>query len=121
MFLPTTKKELQTLGWETPDVILITGDAYIDSPFSGVAVIGKILMNAGYRTAIIAQPDIQSDADIKRLGEPTLFWGISGGCVDSMVANYTASKKRRKSDDYTPGGQNVKRPEFAIFTVEINK
>ena len=115
MFLPTTKKELQTLGWEKPDVILITGDAYIDSPFSGVAVIGRILMNAGYRTAIIAQPDIQSDIDIKRLGEPNLFWGISGGCVDSMVANYTASKKRRKSDDYTPGGQNVKRPDRAVI------
>ncbi len=115
MFLPTSKKEIKALGWNQPDVILITGDAYMDSSFSGVAVIGRILMNAGFRTAIIAQPDIDYDKDIKRLGEPLLFWGISGGCVDSMVANYTATKKRRKSDDYTPGGKNVRRPDRAVI------
>jgi len=115
VFLPTTRNELKHLGWNQPDVILVTGDAYIDSPFSGVAVIGKILMNAGFRTAIIAQPDVHSETDIKRLGEPNLFWGISGGCVDSMVANYTATKKRRKSDDYTPGGKNIKRPDRAVI------
>jgi len=103
------------LGWDRPDVILITGDSYIDSPFIGVAVIGKVLSNAGFRTAVIAQPDMNSDADIKRLGEPRLFWGVSGGCVDSLVANYTASKKRRKKDDYTPGGINNKRPDRAVI------
>lgn len=115
MFLPTTKKEMDHLGWDRPDVILITGDSYIDSPFIGVAVIGKVLSNAGFRTAIIAQPDVNSDSDIKRLGEPSLFWGVSGGCVDSLVANYTASKKRRKKDDYTPGGINNKRPDRAVI------
>jgi uncharacterized radical SAM protein YgiQ len=115
MFLPTTIKELKTLGWERPDIILVTGDSYIDSPYIGVAVIGKVLCKAGFRTAIIAQPDINSDDDIKRLGEPKLFWGISGGCVDSLVANYTASKKRRKKDDYTPGGINNRRPDRAVI------
>ncbi len=115
MFLPTTKKEMQHLGWDQPDVILITGDSYIDSPFIGVAVIGRVLLNAGFKTAIIAQPDINSELDIKRLGEPRLFWGVSGGCVDSLIANYTASKKRRKQDDYTPGGINNKRPDRAVI------
>ncbi len=115
MFLPTTKDELHSLGWERPDIILVTGDTYIDSPYIGVAVIGKVLLKAGFRTAIIAQPDITSDMDIKRLGEPKLFWGVSGGCIDSLVANYTASKKRRKKDDYTPGGINNRRPDRAVI------
>ncbi|MDY6969986.1 MAG: hypothetical protein SVR08_15205 [Spirochaetota bacterium] len=96
MFLPTTKNELNILKWERPDIILITGDSYIDSPYIGVSVIGKVLYNAGFRTAIIAQPDINSDKDIKRLGEPKLFWGVSGGSVDSLVANYTALKKKER-------------------------
>lgn len=104
-----------TLGWDRPDVILVTGDSYIDSPFIGVAVIGKVLISAGFRTAVIAQPDINSEKDIKRLGEPRLFWGVSGGCVDSLVANYTASKKRRKNDDFTPGGLNNRRPDRAVI------
>ena len=103
MFLPTTRQELKQLGWSRLDVILVTGDAYIDSPYIGIAVIGKILLNAGYRVGVIAQPDTNSGADITRLGEPALFWGVSGGCIDSMVANRTASGKRRKRDDYTPG------------------
>ncbi|XUX01038.1 MAG: YgiQ family radical SAM protein [Dehalogenimonas sp.] len=113
MFLPTTKQELNALGWDSPDVILVTGDSYIDSPFIGIAVVGKTLTRAGFRVGIIAQPDIHSPADITRLGEPRLFWGISGGCIDSMIANYTSLKKKRKSDDYTPGGQNIKRPDRA--------
>ena len=115
MFLPTTRKELKTLKWDRPDVILVSGDSYIDSPYIGVSVIGQVLLNAGFRTAIIAQPDIHSDEDIKRLGEPKLFWGVSGGCVDSLVANTTASKKRRKMDDYTPGGINNRRPDRAVI------
>jgi radical SAM superfamily enzyme YgiQ (UPF0313 family) len=80
-----------------------------------VAVIGKVLINAGFRVAIIAQPDIKSGNDISRLGEPELFWGVTGGCIDSMVANYTATKKRRQKDDYTPGGKNERRPDRAVI------
>ncbi|MDD2382573.1 MAG: YgiQ family radical SAM protein [Sulfurospirillaceae bacterium] len=113
MFLPTTRAEMKKRGWRHLDVILVTSDAYIDSPFMGVAVIGRILEKAGYRVGIIGQPDISSDSDIKRLGEPKLFWGVSGGSVDSMVSNYTATKKFRSDDDYTPGGKNTKRPDRA--------
>ncbi|MBA4384005.1 MAG: YgiQ family radical SAM protein [Anaerolinea sp.] len=115
MFLPTTKDEMTALGWHELDVILISGDSYIDSPYSGVAVIGKVLQKAGFRVGIIAQPDIKSDADISRLGEPTLFWGITGGTVDSMVANYTATLRKRRSDDFTPGGENNRRPDRAVI------
>lgn len=115
MFLPATPEEVHRLGWQELDVILITGDGYIDSPFIGVAVIGKQLVRAGYRVGIIAQPDTQSDNDIARLGEPRLFWGISGGSIDSMVANRTASGRRRKRDDYTPGGSNTRRPDRAVL------
>lgn len=115
MFLPTTREELTRLGWDQLDVILVTGDSYIDSPFIGAAVIGKVLKQAGFRVGVIAQPDIQSDADIARLGEPALFWGVTAGSVDSMVANYTAARKKRKSDDYTPGGVNDRRPDRATL------
>jgi uncharacterized radical SAM protein YgiQ len=114
-FIPTTAQEVQTLGWKQLDVILVSGDTYIDSSHIGVAVIGRVLLNAGYRVGIIAQPDIHSDRDIARLGEPTLFWGVTAGCVDSMIANYTASAKRRQSDDLTPGGLNTRRPDRAVI------
>lgn len=91
MFLPTTRAELDKLGWEQLDIILITGDSYIDSPFMGATLIGKVLQNAGYKVGVIAQPDYQSEADITRLGEPRLFWGVTAGSIDSMVANYTAT------------------------------
>src|SRR5574340_1649340 len=113
MFLPTTKKELATLGWERPDVILVTGDAYIDSPHMGVSVIGKYLLKHGFKTAVIAQPSISTGDDIKRLGEPRLSWGVTAGSIDSMVANYTATRKKRRTDDYTPGGENNRRPDRA--------
>ncbi len=106
---------MEQRGWKQCDVILISGDSYIDSPYIGVAVIGKILVKAGYRVGIIAQPDISTDLDITRLGEPALFWGVSGGSVDSMVANYTALKKKRHQDDYTPGGNNTRRPDRAVI------
>jgi uncharacterized radical SAM protein YgiQ len=114
MFLPTTRAELKNLKWDKLDVILVTGDAYIDSPFIGISVIGQVLANAGFRVGVIAQPDIHSDIDICRLGEPELFWGISGGCMDSMVANYTATKKKRLRDDLTAGGRNNHRPDRAV-------
>ncbi|MFH2131418.1 MAG: YgiQ family radical SAM protein [bacterium] len=115
MFLPTTPDELNILGWKSLDVILVTGDTYIDSPYIGVSVIGKVLVNAGYRVGIIAQPDMDSDADIGRLGEPSLFWGITAGCMDSMVSNYTATKRKRNRDDLTAGGQNTRRPDMAVI------
>jgi len=114
-FLPTTKEELKELGWDQLDIILISGDSYIDSPFIGIAVIGRYLVANGFRVGIIAQPDPSSELDITRLGEPKIFWGVSGGSVDSMVANYTASKKKRKSDDFTPGGINNRRPDRAVI------
>ncbi len=115
MFLPTTLRECADLGWHQLDVILVSGDSYIDTPFSGTAVIGKVLVSAGYRVGVIAQPDIQSAEDITRLGEPVLFWGVTAGVVDSMVANYTATRKKRRSDDNTPGGINNRRPDRATI------
>ncbi|MBT7084942.1 MAG: YgiQ family radical SAM protein, partial [Desulfobacterales bacterium] len=115
MFIPTTKKELNAIGWESLDVILVTGDTYVDSPYIGVAVIGKVLIDAGYKVGIIAQPDISSENDIGRLGEPNLFWGITSGCMDSMVSNYTATNKYRNKDDLTGGGQNNRRPDMAVI------
>ena len=114
VFIPTTRQECEALGWEKLDIVLITGDSYVDSPFIGVSVIGQVLLKAGYRVGIVAQPDVQT-AEIGRLGEPELFWGITGGSIDSMVANYTVTKKRKKSDDLTPGGQNNRRPDRAVI------
>ncbi len=115
MFIPTTNEEANTLGWDRFDVILITGDAYIDSPYLGTAVIGHVLIDAGYRVGVIAQPDTGSGIDIARLGEPRLFWGVSSGSVDSLVSNYTATGKRRLQDDLTPGGTNTRRPDRAVI------
>ncbi len=114
-FLPTTPEELKILGWPQLDIILVSGDTYIDSPFIGVALIGRLLTEAGFKVGIIAQPEVASGEDITRLGEPRLFWGVSGGSIDSMVANYTASNKRRNSDDFTPGGMNTRRPDRAVI------
>ncbi|MDO9545714.1 MAG: YgiQ family radical SAM protein [Pelolinea sp.] len=116
LFLPTTIEEVRQRGWDALDVVLVSGDSYIDSPYIGAAVIGRVLEDAGYRVGIIAQPDITSDVDITRLGGPRLMWGVTGGSVDSMVANYTASRKKRRSDDYTPGGVNDRRPNRAVMT-----
>ncbi|HQN63160.1 MAG TPA: YgiQ family radical SAM protein [Flexilinea sp.] len=123
MFLPTTKEELNALGWEKADVILINGDSYIDSPYSGIALLGRILEKAGYKVGIIAQPDTSNLNDISRLGEPALFWGVSAGAVDSMVSNYTALKKPRSRDDFTPGGINNRRPDRAsiVYTNLIRR
>ena len=114
-FLVTTREEMDRRGWHQLDVVLISGDAYIDSPFIGTAVVGRMLEKMGYKVGIIGQPDIESADDIGRLGEPRLFWGVSGGSIDSMVSNYTATKKFRNSDDYTPGGVNNKRPDRAVL------
>ncbi len=115
-FIPTTPKEVSDLGWDGLDMILVTGDTYVDSSHMGVAVMGRVLMDAGYRVGIIAQPDVQGGGDISRLGAPKLFWGVTAGAMDSMVANYTASGKRRKRDDLTPGGVNTRRPDRAVIS-----
>jgi uncharacterized radical SAM protein YgiQ len=122
LFLPTTKEELEKLNIKQLDIILVSGDTYIDSPYSGIAIIGNVLHSYGYKVGIIAQPDINSD-DITRLGEPRLFWGVSAGLVDSMVANYTANKKRRNNDDFTPNGINNRRPDRAsiVYTGLIRR
>ncbi len=115
MYLPTTREEMKKLRWTNLDIILVTGDTYIDSSYIGVSVIGQVLLKAGYRVGIIAQPDINHPEDICRLGEPDLFWGVTAGSVDSMIANYTATGKKRKKDDYTPGGINNRRPDRATI------
>lgn len=115
MFLPITKKEIDKLGWKYLDIIFVTGDTYIDSPYNGVALLGKLLIKNGYKVAIIPQPRIDSEDDILSLGSPRLFWGVSSGAVDSMVANYTSLMKKRKEDDFTPGGINNKRPDRAVI------
>ena len=114
MFLPTTKEEINKLHWDKPDIILISGDVYIDSPFNGSAVIGNWLTIHGFKVAIIAQPDVKND-DIARLGEPSLYWAVSAGAMDSLVANYTATEKFRNEDDLTPGGVNNRRPDRACM------
>lgn len=112
-YLPTTKKECELRGWHQLDVILFSGDAYIDHPSFGVAVIGRTLESAGYRVAIVPQPDWHGDyRDFKKLGRPRLFFGISPGCMDSMVNKYTANKRLRSEDAYSPNGRHDCRPEY---------
>ena len=113
MFLPATRDEMAARGWDALDVILVSGDAYVDSPFGGAAVVGRTLEAAGFRTGILAQPDWRGLDDIRRLGAPRLFWGVTAGGVDSMVANYTATGRKRRQDDFTPGGVNDRRPDRA--------
>lgn len=115
MFIPTTPEELTALNWPSLDVILVSGDTYIDSPYNGIALIGRQLLADGFRVGIVAQPDIHSPQDITRLGEPSLFWGVSAGAVDSLVANTTALGKPRRTDDHTPGGLNDRRPDRACI------
>ncbi|MBR4601745.1 MAG: YgiQ family radical SAM protein [Prevotella sp.] len=112
-FLPTTKKEMQLLGWEEADVILFSGDAYVDHPSFGAAVIGRVLQSKGYRVAIVPQPDWHGDfRDFKKLGRPRLFFGISPGCMDSMMNKYTANRRLRSEDAYSPDGRHDCRPEY---------
>ena len=112
-WLPTTKKEVEQRGWKSIDVILFTGDAYVDHPSFGGAVIGRLLESLGLNVAIVPQPNWQDDLrDFKKLGKPNLFFGISPGCMDSMVNHYTAAKRRRSDDAYTPGNRSGARPDM---------
>jgi uncharacterized radical SAM protein YgiQ len=115
MFIPATMAECRSLDWQGLDVVLVTGDAYVDTPYSGIAIIGKYLIKQGYKVGIISQPLLDSSEDILRLGTPRLFWGVTAGAMDSMVSNYTALKKRRKNDVLTAGGVNNKRPDRATI------
>lgn len=113
-WLPTTVKEAELRGWDELDVVLISGDAYVDHPSFGAAVIGRIIENEGLRIAIVAQPNWKDDLrDFKKFGKPKLFFGVTGGCMDSMVNHYTASRKKRSNDAYTPGGEPGFRPDYA--------
>ncbi|MEF3254586.1 MAG: YgiQ family radical SAM protein [Deferribacterales bacterium] len=115
MFLPINNFEMKKLGWDELDIIFVSGDTYIDSPYNGLALLGKYLIKHGFRVGIIPQPGLDSDKDILSLGIPRLFWGVSSGTVDSMVANYTPLLKKRKEDDFTPGGINNRRPDRAVI------
>ena len=112
--LPMSKEEMDELGWDACDVILVTGDAYIDHPSFGMALIGRLLEAQGFRVGIISQPDWSSADDFKKLGRPNLFFGVTGGNMDSMVNRYTSDKKIRSNDAYTPDGAAGKRPDRAV-------
>ncbi len=114
-FLPVNRADLAARGWDEIDVLLISGDAYADHPSFGVPLLGRVLEAAGYRVGIVAQPRWDSPDDIARLGRPRLFCGISAGCLDSMLAHYTAFRKKRSEDAYTPGGQAGRRPNRACI------
>lgn len=108
MFLPLTKQELRERGWDRPDFICVTGDAYVDHPSFGIAIVSRLLESLGYRVAMIAQP--VSDADYLRFGAPKYGWWVTGGNIDSMVAHYTAAKRKRSDDAYTPAGRRAAAP-----------
>ena len=110
-FLPMSRGEMDALGWDSCDVIVVTGDAYVDHPSFGMAVIGRVLEAQGFRVGIIAQPDWQSAEPFKALGKPNLFFGVTAGNMDSMINRYTADRKIRSDDAYTPGGEGGKRPD----------
>lgn len=114
-FLPTTRKEMQALGWDQCDVIIVTGDAYVDHPSFGMAIIGRLLEAQGFRVGIIAQPDWEDDAAFSILGRPRLFFGVTAGNMDSMVNRYTSDHKVRNDDAYTPGGQGGARPDRSVL------
>ncbi len=114
-FLPMTTKEMQGLGWTQPDFVLITGDAYVDHPSFGAAIIGRLLERYGYKVAILAQPDWKSPADFRRFGKPRLGFLITSGNVDSMVNHFSVTRHRRKTDKYAPGGEAGKRPDRAVI------
>ena len=116
-FLPMTAEELRRRGWDRADVILITADAYVDHPSFGAAVVGRIIEREGFRVAIVPQPNWRDDLrDFKKLGRPRLFFGVTAGCMDSMVNRYTAGRRLRSDDAYTPDGAPGFRPDYAVTT-----
>jgi uncharacterized radical SAM protein YgiQ len=123
-WLPASKNEVETLGWDQPDVIIFSGDAYVDHPSFGTAVIGRVIENEGFRVAIVPQPNWKDDLrDFKKLGPPKYFFGVTAGNMDSMVNHYTAAKRLRSDDAYTPGGKAGFRPDYAtsVYTTILKK
>ncbi len=119
-WLPVSRQEIDELGWDAPDVILVTGDAYVDHPSFGHAVIGRLIEKEGFRVAILAQPNWRDDLrDFKKLGKPHLFFGVTSGCMDSMINHYTANRRLRSEDAYTPGGKAGFRPDYATTVYSI--
>jgi uncharacterized radical SAM protein YgiQ len=114
-FLPTSRAEMDALGWPQCDIIIITGDAYVDHPSFGMAIIGRVLQAQGFRVGIIAQPDWRSTRDFEALGTPRLFFGVTGGNMDSMVNRYTSDRRVRSDDAYTPGGAGGRRPDRCVI------
>ncbi len=123
LFLPISKEDLIRRGWDHCDIILVTGDAYVDHPSYGTALIGRVLENAGFKVGVIAQPDWKSPKDFLALGRPKLFFGVSAGNLDSMVSHYTASRKPRRMDEYAPGGKAGLRPNRAsiVYTSRLKE
>ena len=113
-FLPISKQDMHDRGWYYCDFLLVTGDAYVDHPSFGTAIISRVLEDAGYKVAILSQPDFHNEHDFVEMGRPRYAVLINGGNIDSMVAHYTAAKKRRSDDAYTPGGKAGKRPDRAV-------
>ncbi len=113
-FLPTTRAEMEELGWESCDIVLVTGDAYIDHPSFGMALVGRLLEAQGFRVGLLAQPDWRSVASFLELGPPNLMWGVTAGNMDSMVNRYTSDRRIRSDDAYSPGGQAGLRPDRAV-------
>ncbi len=114
-FLPMSRAEMDVLGWDECDIVLVTGDAYVDHPSFGMAIIGRLLEAHGFRVGIIAQPDWQSAEPFGALGRPALFFGVTGGNMDSMVNRYTADRRLRHNDSYTPGGEGGRRPDRSVI------
>ena len=115
-WLPLTKKEVEKRGWDELDVVMISGDAYVDHPAFGTAVVSRIMEDEGFKVGIVAQPNWKDDLrDFKKLGRPKYFFAVTAGCMDSMVNHYTANKRLRSTDAYTPGGQAGFRPDYATI------
>ncbi|MGH8176282.1 MAG: YgiQ family radical SAM protein [Steroidobacter sp.] len=114
-FLPMSREEMEALGWDSCDIILVTGDAYVDHPSFGMAIVGRVLEAQGFRVGMIAQPDWRSTVDFERLGRPNLFFGVTAGNMDSMVNRYTSDRRIRSDDAYTPGGEGGKRPDRSVI------
>ena len=116
MFLPLTKEEAKKKGWNTIDVVLVTGDAYVDHPSFGIAVIGRVLEKAGFSVGIIPMPNFLDPSSIEVFGRPNLFFGVTSGNIDSMLSRFTAFKKVRNDDPYVPGGKSGCKPSNAVIT-----
>ena len=114
-FLPMSRAEMTALGWDACDIVLVTGDAYVDHPSFGMAIIGRLLEAQGFRVGIIAQPDWQSAEPFRALGKPRLFFGVTGGNMDSMVNRYTADRRLRHDDSYSPNGEGGRRPDRCVI------